>query len=120
MRLGIVGAGEMGGMHARAFLRLEQDFAGVYDPTRKAAEEFSREYGAPAFGSLDELLDAQLDAVVVASPHGVHALSAVPALEPHEAESPVNVEPVPLVYALCEVAANQHHGAAAAVDPPLG
>ena len=81
MRIGIVGAGEMGRMHARAFLRLEQELAGVYDPDEEAAHKWSSECGAPAHPSLDGLLDARLDALVVASPHGVHAESTVPALE---------------------------------------
>ncbi len=81
MRIGIVGAGEMGRMHARAFLRLKEELAGVYDPNAEASGEWSRKYGGRTFSSLDGLLDAQLDAVVVASPHGVHAEAAVPALE---------------------------------------
>ena len=58
MRIGTVGAGEMGRMHARAFLRLEQELVGVYDPDEAAAHKWASECGAPAHSSLDELLEA--------------------------------------------------------------
>ena len=45
---------------------------GLYDCNREANEEAARAFGAQAFGSLEELLAAQIDAVYIATPVYLH------------------------------------------------
>jgi len=57
--------------------------------TKEKAEEFAREVSATPFGSYEELVSADLDAVYVATPHSAHAENTVLALT---AKKPVLVE----------------------------
>jgi predicted dehydrogenase len=45
----------------------------VFDINQKVNAEVAKEYGAEGAASIDELLDADIDAVYVATPAGVHA-----------------------------------------------
>jgi 1,5-anhydro-D-fructose reductase (1,5-anhydro-D-mannitol-forming) len=89
MRIGLVGLGDAGRHHARALGAMdaagEITWAAACGRDEAKARRFCEEQGAPAsvraFGSLDALLaDGGLDAVVLATPDGVHVEHALAAL----------------------------------------
>jgi len=70
LRVGVVGLGMMGRHHVRLLRALpEVELAGVFDPI---GDPHSVAQGLAACGSLDQLLDLALDAVVVATPTEDH------------------------------------------------
>ncbi len=79
MRTGLVGCGKVGHLHAAALSQLST-FTAVcdHDPARAAA--FSAQYGATPCADVASMLGA-VDALVVCTPHPLHAAPAVPALE---------------------------------------
>jgi predicted dehydrogenase len=80
LRVGIVGCGLIGRKRAEALG--EQDvLAGCCDPVAEAAEGLAADYDAAAFDSVDALLDAGPEVVVVAAPHDRLAGLAEQALE---------------------------------------
>ncbi len=83
LRVGVIGAGWMGHVHARAFQRLAQHWpdlpvrpmvAAVADAVGPAAEAFARSHGDPtAYADWRELLaDPTIDAVSVTAPNFLH------------------------------------------------
>ena len=73
VRLGIVGAGRLGGFHAsKAAVNPEVDFVGIADVCEKNRRSVASKYGVKDFASIDELLPC-VDAVVIASPSFLHA-----------------------------------------------
>ena len=82
LRIGVVGAGGMGGAHSGHWLEMPNvELAAVADIRPEHAEEFARTRGIPkAFGSLQEMLDgAELDAVDICVPTPWHKELAVTA-----------------------------------------
>lgn len=80
-RVGVIGVGKMGRLHARGYAKLESlcKFAGVYDVNHDAAAAVARDYGVAAFPSAEALLD-EVDAVTVAAPTKYHFQLAKAAL----------------------------------------
>lgn len=75
MRIGILGAGHIGGKIARTIAQTEcMECLAVASRTREKAESFATEFGIPrAYGSYAELLDdPDVDLVYVATPHSHH------------------------------------------------
>lgn len=75
MRIGIIGAGHIGGKIARTIAQTEcMECLAVASRTREKAESFATEFGIPrAYGSYAELLDdPDVDLVYVATPHSHH------------------------------------------------
>jgi len=75
LRLGLIGAGIVGRLHADAAGRCGElwELSAVADPDRGAADRIATEHGASAFDSAEGLLDSgRCDAVVIASPHQEH------------------------------------------------
>jgi phthalate 4,5-cis-dihydrodiol dehydrogenase len=79
MRLGVAGLG-------RAFTLMlptlaahpAVELAAAADPRREAREQFSADFGAPAYASVEELCaDADVEAIYVATPHQFHARHAM-------------------------------------------
>ena len=70
VRLGIVGAGVMGGVHAACARRTpEAVVAGVWSRSRSRAAALAEEAGAPIFDTLEALLDSPgIDAVIICTP----------------------------------------------------
>ena len=81
VRVGIVGCGKVGHIHAAALSSLpEAVFAGVCDNDGPRAREFGARYGVPAFDNLTRMLEeAAVQAVVICTPHPVHAAPAIEA-----------------------------------------
>lgn len=78
LRIGVAGLG-------RAFTLMLPTFTqdprvrlvAACDPRDEARARFERDFHAPAYGSLDELVrDPRVDIVYIASPHGLHAQQA--------------------------------------------
>jgi predicted dehydrogenase/nucleoside-diphosphate-sugar epimerase len=81
-RVGIVGAGYISAFHADALRALGIEVAGVADLDIRAAEALAGRLDAPAFGSLDALVDAVgPDAVHLCTPPQTHAALAERALQ---------------------------------------
>ena len=81
LKVGIIGAGNMGQTHARVLVADKRvEIVGVADLVREKAEALAREVKARAFDSFDALLDAGVDAVYVATPNTKHAPAVLAAL----------------------------------------
>lgn len=81
LKIGIVGAGYMGSLHAKVLQRDKRvRLAAVYDIARERAEACAREHGARAVPSLEALIDAA-DAVYIATPNTKHVEATLAALE---------------------------------------
>lgn len=82
LRIGIVGLGR-GFMLTLPALRANPRviMAGAFDLRASARAQFMREFGTQAYDSLEDLLEADLDAVYIATPHELHATQAIAALD---------------------------------------
>ena len=73
VKVGIVGAGNMGAMHARNLAADERvEIAGVADVVAAKAEALARETRSRAFASVEALLDTGVDALYVTTPNTKH------------------------------------------------
>ena len=79
IRVGFVGAGRLGRVHARHLMRLPEVSVGAFDVVAASAESFASEVGGVAFSSFDELLEKS-DSVAVVTPSDLHVDYAVAAL----------------------------------------
>lgn len=69
LRCAVIGVGRMGRHHARIYGELpDTEFVGVLDPDESRAQDAVERNGGRAFGSIDELLEAGVDAVTIATP----------------------------------------------------
>ncbi|HEV2374055.1 MAG TPA: Gfo/Idh/MocA family oxidoreductase [Streptosporangiaceae bacterium] len=74
MRVGVAGVGRIGTFHADALHRLPQVRSMVvYDPDSLRATRLADRLGIETAHSVDALLDAGLDGLVIATPTGAHA-----------------------------------------------
>ncbi|MFK7960352.1 MAG: Gfo/Idh/MocA family protein [Phycisphaerales bacterium] len=77
LRCAVVGVGRMGRHHARVYAQGEgTTLVGVVDHDPKRAGGIVEEWGGSAFGSIDELLAAGVDAVTIATPTIHHRAAA--------------------------------------------
>ncbi|MBY0382845.1 MAG: Gfo/Idh/MocA family oxidoreductase [Xanthobacteraceae bacterium] len=73
LRLGVIGAGVMGSNHARVLAGLPGvTLVGVTDPAAESRSRVTQMAGCPTFETVEELLDAGLDAVTIAAPTHLH------------------------------------------------
>jgi UDP-N-acetyl-2-amino-2-deoxyglucuronate dehydrogenase len=96
LRFGILGCGVIGRHHARAIAGLDgAELVAVADTSVVRAETLAGEHGCSSFPNLQEMLSgADLDAVCVCTPSGMHAEHAIVALEAGKhvvIEKPVDV-----------------------------
>lgn len=82
MRVGIIGAGGIAQLHQRSYAALDGvKIVGVADPSAAARERAEKEWGVPAYETVEELLEkAKPDAVSICSPPKFHAEAAVKCL----------------------------------------
>lgn len=87
-RLGFIGTGWIGRLRMEALMDAQASlpkplahFSAVYDPSVEMARAAAHLTKASICRSLDELLDADLDGVVIATPSALHADQCVAALE---------------------------------------
>ena len=83
MRFAVVGAGVIGGVHARELAGLDEaEVVAVVDTDVDKARKLADAYGADASSDLDAVLRrADVDAVTICTPSGLHADGAVAALD---------------------------------------
>lgn len=73
VRAGVVGVGHLGYHHARNFAALEAvELVGLVDTDPQRRAKASNDFGVPGFESVDELLDAGIDAASVVVPTSAH------------------------------------------------
>ena len=94
LRFGILGCGVIGPHHARAIAGLESaEVVAVADVVPELAEKLAAECGCSSYESLEDMLSgAELDAVCVCTPSGMHADDAIVAL--HAGKDVVIEKPV--------------------------
>jgi myo-inositol 2-dehydrogenase/D-chiro-inositol 1-dehydrogenase len=81
LRVGIVGAGMIAGVHARSYAGvLGAHLVAVADPVTAKADRLAADHGAVAVDSLDAMLDLGVEIVDVCTPPQTHADLAVAAL----------------------------------------
>jgi UDP-N-acetyl-2-amino-2-deoxyglucuronate dehydrogenase len=77
----VIGYGKVAHTHAEALASLpESEFAAVCGRDAGKARAFAERYGVKPFTSVEEMVGAGVQAVVVATPHPAHASVTVPAL----------------------------------------
>ncbi len=81
VRVGLIGCGKVGQIHAAALKSLDEaDFVAVCDASEERAQLFGARYGTRAFTDLGVMLrEAGVEAVVIGTPHPLHAGPAVQA-----------------------------------------
>ncbi|MHA3774996.1 Gfo/Idh/MocA family oxidoreductase [Verrucomicrobiota bacterium sgz303538] len=71
-RVGVIGTGHIGRIHARLFADLAgPNFSAIYDTNETAAAEIARQHGTKAVRSLEEFADS-IDAATIATPTPTH------------------------------------------------
>ena len=81
-RLGFLGVGWIGRNRLEALANSGLvEIAAVADPVAANASAARKLSSCPVAGSLDELLEAELDGIVIATPSALHAAQAIRALE---------------------------------------
>lgn len=82
LRCATVGVGRMGRHHARVYAELPGcELVGVVDADQERCRQVAEKHGCPALSSVDELLDAGVDAVSIAVPTTAHRAVAEPLLK---------------------------------------
>ena len=80
-RWGIIGTGGIARTFARDIAYLEgHEIAAVGSRTILKSQEFTNEFPATPFGSYEELVASDVDAIYVATPHSLHAENSILAL----------------------------------------
>jgi myo-inositol 2-dehydrogenase/D-chiro-inositol 1-dehydrogenase len=82
VRVGIVGSGRIARTHANAYKSAARgSLVGCTDVNPEAAKTFALESGARVFDSIEAMLTSpEIDAVIIATPNGLHADQTVAAL----------------------------------------
>jgi predicted dehydrogenase len=83
LRVGIIGAGGIAGLHAEAYAQMPETVTvtAVSDISAAAAETLSGKLGATPYEDYRAMLDADVDAVDICLPHHLHAAAAVAAAQ---------------------------------------
>jgi predicted dehydrogenase len=83
VRIGLVGVGIMGSLHAQNLTTLENtSLAAICDIDHDRADQAAAKYGVPAYYDYEEMLkQADMDAVMIATPHYFHTPISIAALE---------------------------------------
>lgn len=77
IRVGIAGAGGIGSIHARSYLRVPDiQLVGIADPLADRAEPLARETGSRVFADYSHLLEAGVDILDVCLPPHLHLAAA--------------------------------------------
>ena len=82
VKVGIIGAGYIGGVHARILAQDERvKLVGIADVLETRAKELAMIVGAQPFPSAEALLAAGIDAVYVCTPNTMHLAPVLAALQ---------------------------------------
>lgn len=86
LRCGVIGVGRMGRHHARVYAQHEEaELVGVVDSNAQNRENITAEWGGGAFETVEQMLDAGVDAVTIATPTVHHRSAAELLLRNHVA-----------------------------------
>ena len=81
LKTAVIGCGKVAHTHAEALASIpESEFVAVCGRDAAKAQPFAGQYGVEPFTSVEEMVGAGVQAVVVATPHPAHASVTVPAL----------------------------------------
>jgi predicted dehydrogenase len=81
LKTAVIGYGKVAHTHAEALASIpESDFLAACGRDSVKARAFAEQYGVRAYTSVEEMVGAGVEAVVVATPHPAHAAVTVPAL----------------------------------------
>ena len=96
LRMGLVGAGRIGNLHAGNIARHPRmRIVAVHDVDSARAKALATKHGGRATATLDELLGADIDAVVIASSTNTHAAATLAAARAGKAiylEKPIDLD----------------------------
>ncbi|AWM38430.1 putative oxidoreductase YcjS [Gemmata obscuriglobus] len=83
LRVALIGCGKVAGIHAAALKTIpEAEFIAACDVSPDRAGAFAEKYGARPFSDLGAMLrDVRPDAVIIGTPHPLHAEAAIRAAE---------------------------------------
>jgi predicted dehydrogenase len=83
VRVGLIGCGKVGQIHAAALKSLpEAEFVAACDASRERAEAFAARFGALPFTDPGAMLrEARVEAVLIGTPHPLHASATIQAAE---------------------------------------
>lgn len=82
LRCAVIGVGRMGRHHARVYAQLDgAELVGVVDGDKQRRDDIVEEWGGCAYETVEELIDAGVDAVTIATPTIYHLEAAAPLLE---------------------------------------
>ncbi|MDY3559249.1 Gfo/Idh/MocA family oxidoreductase [Gemmata sp. JC673] len=83
LRVALIGCGKVAGIHAAALKTIpEAEFVAACDVSPDRAGAFAEKYGVRPFTDLGSMLrDARPDAVIIGTPHPLHAETAIRAAE---------------------------------------
>jgi len=110
LRIGVIGVGRIGRMHAELLARQVPGAAlgAVYDAYEPAARGVAAEFGVSAVGRVEEMFDGDLDAVAICSSSDTHVELLIAAAEAGKAvfcEKPLSLDLAELDRALGAVEA---------------
>ena len=99
LRIGIIGAGRIGRVHARSVAAHPQaELKIIADPMLDSAKEVAEAYGATATSDANDIFTSdEVDAVIICSPtpmHGDHIVAAAAAGKPALCEKPLAMDSV--------------------------
>jgi len=81
LKIGLVGAGYIGGVHARILAADERvKLVGFADVVEKRAQELANQFGGKAYTDYEQLLSSGIDAVYVTTPNTLHTPIVLSAL----------------------------------------
>jgi UDP-N-acetylglucosamine 3-dehydrogenase len=76
-KIGIIGAGRMGRVHARAYRSVRGAWVtGVFDTDADAAQALARQCSAEPFGAIEHILDSDAEIIDICTPTHEHAAAA--------------------------------------------
>lgn len=82
LRCGVIGVGRMGRHHARVYAQMsDAELVGVVDRDLSRATDIVEEWGGTAWDSIEDLIEAGVDAVTIATPTTHHREAAEQLLE---------------------------------------
>lgn len=83
IRTGVIGCGKAAHCHAQALKKIpESELVAVCGRNAGKVKEFAQKYNIKGYTSIEEMVSkSDVEAVVVCTPHPVHAESAIPALK---------------------------------------
>jgi Predicted dehydrogenases and related proteins len=97
MKIGIIGAGRIGQVHARSvWQNPETTLTAIFDPNAEAAKKITEEFGGKTVSSANAVIDdPEVEGIIICSPTPFHAeqiLAATKAGKPALCEKPVAMD----------------------------